>query len=97
MSILSGETRLSHHQPSGFLGEREYLMPKGIIRRLVIDRRFGFIQRADGEDLFFRRIELRGVDFDSLREGQEVEFEVKQRFSGHPQAVQVRLAQPKTA
>ena len=70
-------------------------MAKGTIKRLITDRRFGFIKRAEGEDLFFHRSELHGVDFDSLREGQEVEFEVKQRFSGHPKAIQVRLAQAK--
>ena len=69
-------------------------MAKGIIRRLTTDRGFGFIKRAEGEDLFFHRSELHGVDFGCLREGQEVEFEVKQRFSGHPQAIKVRLAQP---
>jgi len=68
---------------------------KGIIRRLTTDRGFGFIQRAEGEDLFFHHSELQGVDFGCLRKGQEVEFEVKQRFSGHPKAIQVRLAQPK--
>jgi CspA family cold shock protein len=70
-------------------------MAKGIIRRLTTDRGFGFIKRAEGEDLFFHRSELHGVDFGCLREGQEVEFEVKQRFSGHPKALNVRLAQAK--
>jgi CspA family cold shock protein len=69
-------------------------MPKGTIRRLITDRGFGFIERAEGEDLFFHRSELQGVDFDSLREGQEVEFEVGRGRSGRPQAVKVRLAQP---
>ena len=70
-------------------------MAKGTIKRLITDRGFGFIKRAQGEDLFFHHSELQGVDFDCLREGQEVEFEVKQRFSGHPKAIQVRLAQAK--
>ena len=47
-------------------------MPKGTIRRLITDRGFGFIQTADGKDLFFHRSELEGVDYSSLREGQEV-------------------------
>ena len=46
------------------------------------------------EDLFFHRSQLQGVDYDSLREGQEVEFEVGQGRDGRPQAVKVRLAQP---
>jgi cold shock CspA family protein len=71
-------------------------MAKGTIRRLIPDGGFGFIQSAEGEALPFHRSELQGVDFDSLREGQEVEFEVGKRRNGHPQAVKVRLAQPKS-
>jgi CspA family cold shock protein len=69
-------------------------MPKGTIRRLTADRGFGFIRTEQGEDLFFHRNELQGVDYNSLREGQEVEFEVAQGPDGSC-AVKVRLAQPK--
>ena len=69
-------------------------MPKGTIRRLITDRGFGFIQTTEGKDLFFHRSQLEGVDYSSLREGQEVEFEVGQGRSGRPEAVRVRLAQP---
>ena len=44
---------------------------------------------------FFYRKELEGVDYDSLREGEEVEFEVGRDRIGRPQAVRVRLAPPK--
>jgi len=71
-------------------------MPKGTIRRLITDRGFGFIQTAEGKDLFFHRKELEGVDYSSLREGQEVEYEVGKERNGRPEAVGVRLAQPKT-
>ena len=68
-------------------------MPKGTIATLT-DRGFGFI-KADGEtDLFFHRSELEGVEFNSLREGQEVEFEKGQGRDGRPSAVKVRLASP---
>jgi CspA family cold shock protein len=69
-------------------------MPKGTIRRLVTDRGFGFISTEQREDLFFHRNELQGVDYSSLREGQQVEFEVTQGPDGSC-AVKVRLAQPK--
>ena len=69
-------------------------MPKGTIKRLILDRGFGFIKREQGVDLFFHRKELEGVDYSSLREGQEVDFEVEQGRNGRPQAVNVRLAQP---
>ena len=70
-------------------------MAKGTIKRLILDRGFGFIQTAEDEDLFFHRNELQDVQFDSLREGQEVEFEMGQGRDGRPQAVKVRLTQPK--
>ncbi len=66
-------------------------MAKGTIKRLM-DRGFGFIETTEQEgDLFFHRNELEGVEFNSLREGQEVEFEMDQGRSDRPQAVKVRL------
>jgi len=70
-------------------------MPKGTIRRLITDRGFGFIRTERGEDLFFHRNQLQGVEFASLREGQQVEYEVGKERNGRPEAVGVRLVQPK--
>ncbi len=67
-------------------------MPKGTIRRLM-DRGFGFIKTDDETDLFFHRNNLEGVEFNSLREGQEVEFEKSQDRDGRPQADKVRLTE----
>ena len=67
-------------------------MPKGTIRRLM-DRGFGFIKTEDETDLFFHRNELEGVEFNSLSEGQEVEFEKGQGRDGRPAAVKVWLAE----
>ena len=67
-------------------------MPKGTIK-LISDRGFGFIRTAEGKDLFLHRKELEGVDYDSLREGKEVEFEVGRDRIDRPQAVRVRLSQ----
>ncbi len=67
---------------------------KGTIKRLVKDRGFGFIKTEQGPDLFFHRNELQGVGYDSLREGQQVEFEVGQGRNDRPQAVRVRLVPP---
>ncbi len=66
-------------------------MAKGTIARLM-DRGFGFIKPEEGEDLFFHRTELEGVEFNTLREGQEVEFEKGQGGDGRPCAVKVKLA-----
>ncbi len=67
-------------------------MPKGTIKRLM-DRGFGFIKGEGDEDLFFHRNDLQGVEFNTLREGQEVEFEMGQGRDGRPQAVKVRLTE----
>ena len=67
-------------------------MAKGTIARLM-DRGFGFIKTEEGGDLFFHRNELEGVEFNSLSEGQEVEFEKGQGRDGRPAAVKVKLAE----
>jgi len=68
-------------------------MAKGTIRRLITDRGFGFIQTEESTDLFFHRSALEEVDYSSLTEGQQVEFEIGQGRDGRPQAVKVRLAE----
>ena len=57
-------------------------MQKGTIARLT-DRGFGFIAR-DGEekDLFFHSNDLKDVQFNDLREGDEVSFEVVEGQKG---------------
>ena len=67
-------------------------MAKGTIRKLM-DRGYGFIKGKKDQDLFFHRNDLEGVDFNSLSEGQEVEFEQGQGRDGRPQAVKVKLAE----
>jgi CspA family cold shock protein len=70
-------------------------MPKGTIKRLM-DRGFGFITTEEQEgDLFFHRNDIEGVEFTSLREGQEVDFEIGRGRDGRQQALKVKLAQPK--
>ena len=59
-----------------------------------MDRGFGFIKGEEEGDPFFHRNDLQGVEFEPLREGQEVEFEKGQGRDGRPQAVKVRLVQP---
>ena len=63
-------------------------MEQGKIARLT-DRGFGFISREGVEkDLFFHSKELQNVQFDELKEGDEVQFEVAQSPKG-PNAVKV--------
>jgi CspA family cold shock protein len=47
-------------------------MSEGVIKKLT-DKGFGFIERDSGDDLFFHRSSVEG-NYDSLREGQRVEF-----------------------
>ena len=62
---------------------------KGTITRVVRDRDFGFIRSTDGQEVFFHRNGLQQMDFDSLKEGSTVEFEVEQSEKG-PRATNVR-------
>ena len=70
-------------------------MAKGFIKKLITDRGFGFIQTAEGTDLFFHRTELQGAGFLTLREGQEVEYEMAKERDGRSQAVRVRPTEDK--
>ncbi len=67
-------------------------MNKGTIKKLVADRGFGFIAAEDGKEYFFHRS---GVDstlnFDSLRGGEAVAFDIEQSQKG-PRASRVRAA-----
>jgi len=67
-------------------------MTEGTIKKLM-DKGFGFIKTEEEKDLFFHRNEIEGVEFSSLRAGQEVEFEMGQDSKGRPQAVKVRLVE----
>ena len=62
---------------------------QGTIKRVVRDRGFGFIRSTDGQEDFFHRNGLQQMDFDSLKEGSTVEFEVEQSEKG-PRAANVR-------
>ena len=63
-------------------------MQQGTIARLM-DKGYGFISREGEEkDLFFHMNELRNVEFNDLREGDKVTFEVGTGPKG-PSAVNV--------
>ncbi len=65
-------------------------MKKGTIAR-IMDKGYGFISvEGSDKDLFFHSNELQNVDFNSLKEGQAVEFEEAEGQKG-PQAVQVSV------
>jgi CspA family cold shock protein len=61
---------------------------EGTIKKVVRDRGFGFI---NGQEVFFHRSGFQGLDFDSVREGQHVQYEVELGEKG-PRAVRIRAS-----
>lgn len=49
---------------------------EGKVVRKVAEKGFGFIQTKDeAKDIFFHMTSLKNIDFDSLSEGQQVQFD----------------------
>jgi CspA family cold shock protein len=67
-------------------------MARGPIVRIIRDRGFGFVRDEDGNEIFIHHSTLpRGV-FDTLTEGQEIEFDIENDARGRGQrAGNVRL------
>jgi len=66
-------------------------MENGTIARLK-DRGFGFItQEGSDKDLFFHANELKNVEFNDLKEGDAVTFEIADGPKG-PNAIEVNKA-----
>jgi cold shock protein len=67
---------------------------RGSIVRVVRDRGFGFIRDERGQEVFFHATGVTGgAVFDTLVEGQEVEFDKEQDTRGRGErAVNVRPA-----
>jgi CspA family cold shock protein len=62
---------------------------QGKVKRVVRDRGFGFIISGEGREIFFHRSSLQDVNFDTLKEGDPVEFEIEDGPKG-PRAVAVK-------
>ena len=62
----------------------------GTIKRLVMDRGFGFLSGEDGKEYFFHRSGT-DTDFDRLQGGERVTFEIEPSPKG-PRAGKVQLA-----
>jgi CspA family cold shock protein len=57
-------------------------MATGTVKKLVRERGFGFIQGQDGAEIFFHRSAIQGEGFDTLAEGQAVEFDIERGDKG---------------
>ncbi len=64
-------------------------MTKGTVKWFNERKGFGFLSQEDGDDVFVHHTSIQAEGFKTLREGQEVEFEVQDGPKG-PQAVNVR-------
>lgn len=64
---------------------------KGTIKTLIRGRGYGFISAEDGREIFFHQTDLIDVEFDSLEEEQQVQFDVEKGTKG-PKAVSVKLS-----
>ena len=62
---------------------------QGTIKRIIRDRGFGFIRSNDGQEIFFHRSSLQQMNFDGLKEGETVEFDIERGDKG-PRAANVR-------
>ena len=66
-------------------------LAKGTVKWFSNEKGYGFISRADGEDVFVHFSAIQGEGFKTLTEGQEVEFDIVDGPKGQ-QAANVRAA-----
>jgi len=64
-------------------------MPQGKIKKLIVDKGFGFIE-GDKGDIFFHHSALDGVEIEDLNEGTSVEYDEGRGPKG-PRAENVRV------
>ena len=62
----------------------------GLVARLVPEEGYGFIRRADGNELYFNADNLVNISFDQLQEGHEVKF-IEEMAAEGPQAKRVSI------
>ncbi len=57
-------------------------MPKGRVKWFSDKKGYGFITQEDGNDIFVHYSAIRGDGFKTLRQDDEVEFEISQGEKG---------------
>jgi len=67
-------------------------MEQGTVVRLIRDRGFGFVSTQGGKEIFLHHSALPPGVFDTMHEGQQLEFEIQNDPRGRGErAVNVRL------
>ncbi|HEX9774893.1 MAG TPA: cold-shock protein [Actinomycetota bacterium] len=66
-------------------------MAEGTVKWFSNEKGFGFISRADGDDIFVHHTAIQMEGYRTLTEGQKVEFDIVQGPKGE-QASNVRAA-----
>ena len=66
-------------------------MATGKVKWFNAAKGYGFIEQADGDDLFVHFSEIQSEGFKSLDEGQSVSFEAGTGKNNKPQATNVRV------
>jgi len=66
-------------------------MPKGIVKWFHQKKGYGFIISEDGKEIFVHFSSIQGEGFKTLREGDEVKFEITQGEKGEQATNVVRL------
>lgn len=59
-------------------------MSSGCVKKVLVEKGFGFIRNADGgDDVFFHMTDLRGgLEFDETLTGRRVSFDVQESAKG---------------
>ena len=74
----AGRGRGGRRKPSPVRAAPSGPKVRGRIKKLVRDRGFGFVRGDDGKEVFFHRSGLGPTDYDSLSEGDVVEYVVQE-------------------
>ncbi len=57
-------------------------MPRGKVKWFNDSKGYGFIEQESGDDVFVHHSSIQGEGFKTLKEGQDVEFDIEQDAKG---------------